>query len=284
MLPYVSIIKAACVIAAGTSFGYSYSLTAASKEVQSKKGKGDKLTKEAMFERFSVTGLANFGAFLGVSESSLYILLMILGPLLSDSQVFKQLSELKTWHWVATILGLAGLALRKWSFDALGRFFTAVIMNGGLLDSLVFVLNIILAFLGRPFNVGLAIPYSFLGQGVGFWYAALSGSTAFLVMHFRVKNEEKMLKEHFGEDITLPGNIIAWGVDVQLSSATFSQEHLRNSEWGQQAIEPLIKEVSGFKIPYGTIGSLINATPKDSIAKVFLEDKFFETWTYSRPY
>ncbi|KAF9345250.1 hypothetical protein BGX26_003353 [Mortierella sp. AD094] len=78
---------------------------------------------------------------------------------------------------------------------------------------------------------------------------------------------------------TLKGNRVR---GRQLNSETFAYEHLKNSEWGPETIEPLIKEVGDFKTPYGTLGSLIDATPKDSISRVFLEKKFFETWTYSR--
>ncbi|KAF8953789.1 hypothetical protein BGZ46_003137 [Entomortierella lignicola] len=82
--------------------------------------------------------------------------------------------------------------------------------------------------------------------------------------------------------LTLPGNIMSWGTVFQLNSSTYAYEHFRNSDWGPEANEPLIKEVSEFKTPYGTLGELINATPRHTISRVFLEDKFFETWTYSR--
>ncbi|KAF8977191.1 hypothetical protein BGZ46_007575 [Entomortierella lignicola] len=82
--------------------------------------------------------------------------------------------------------------------------------------------------------------------------------------------------------VTLPGNIISWGVVFQPDSKTFVHEHLKNSEWVPEANDLLIKEVSSFKTRYGTIGSLIEATPKDNISRVFLEEKFFETWEHAR--
>ncbi|KAF9350998.1 hypothetical protein BGX26_010885, partial [Mortierella sp. AD094] len=82
--------------------------------------------------------------------------------------------------------------------------------------------------------------------------------------------------------LTLPGNVISWGTVCQLNSETFVHEHLRNSEWGPEANEQLIKEVSEFNTRYGKLGTLIEATPRDTISRVFLEDKFFETWTYAR--
>src|SRR5689334_22040743 len=56
-----------------------------------------------------------------------------------------------------------------------------------------------------------------------------------------------------------------------------------NSEWGPETSEPMIKEVRDFLIPFGgTLGDLIDATPRDNISRVFLEDKMFETWHHGR--
>ncbi|KAF8981816.1 hypothetical protein BGZ46_002229 [Entomortierella lignicola] len=82
--------------------------------------------------------------------------------------------------------------------------------------------------------------------------------------------------------LTLPGNIVSWGVIVQLNAETAKYENFRDPEWGAEANSQLIKDVSQFKTRYGTIGSLIESTPKDYISRVFLEDKLFETWTHSR--
>ncbi|KAG0002876.1 hypothetical protein BGZ79_002128, partial [Entomortierella chlamydospora] len=82
--------------------------------------------------------------------------------------------------------------------------------------------------------------------------------------------------------LTLPGNIISWGTICQLDSETYINEHLRNSEWSPEENEQLIKEVSEFNTRYGKLGTLIEATPKDTITRAFLENKLYETWTYSR--
>ncbi|KAF9113547.1 hypothetical protein BGX27_001308 [Mortierella sp. AM989] len=82
--------------------------------------------------------------------------------------------------------------------------------------------------------------------------------------------------------LSLPGGVVSWGTVLQIDSATFSKDHFRTSEWGPEAIEPFLKEVDDFKTPYGTLGSLIDMTIRENISKVFLEDKFFETWTSSR--
>ncbi|KAF9338646.1 hypothetical protein BGZ91_008315 [Linnemannia elongata] len=64
-----------------------------------------------------------------------------------------------------------------------------------------------------------------------------------------------------------------------------STEHrFKNSEWGPQSNEAMIKEVRDFLIPFGdnTLGDLIDATPRENISKVFLEDKLFDTWNHGR--
>ncbi|KAF9326211.1 hypothetical protein BG006_010349 [Podila minutissima] len=55
-------------------------------------------------------------------------------------------------------------------------------------------------------------------------------------------------------------------------------ESFRNSEWTPEANEAIIRDAANFKIPHGTIGSLIEQTPKEYISRVFLKDKLFETW------
>jgi hypothetical protein len=45
----------------------------------------------------------------------------------------------------------------------------------------------------------------------------------------------------------------------------------------------MIAEVKDFLIPLGgTLGDLIEATPRDNISRVYLEDKMFETWNHGR--
>ncbi|KAG0366596.1 hypothetical protein BC939DRAFT_482450 [Gamsiella multidivaricata] len=82
----------------------------------------------------------------------------------------------------------------------------------------------------------------------------------------------------------VPGNKICWNVVVQLSSASQAEdERFRNSEWGPDSNEAMIKEVRGFLVPIGgTMGDLIDATPKETISRVYLEDKVFETWSHKR--
>ncbi|KAG0208921.1 hypothetical protein BGX28_000240 [Mortierella sp. GBA30] len=82
---------------------------------------------------------------------------------------------------------------------------------------------------------------------------------------------------------SVPNNRICWNVVVQLTTMQHEDEKFRNSEWGPESNESLIKEVESFKTPYNcTMGDLIAQTPRDGISKVFLEDKLFETWHYGR--
>ncbi|KAG0070031.1 hypothetical protein BGZ90_012783 [Linnemannia elongata] len=83
---------------------------------------------------------------------------------------------------------------------------------------------------------------------------------------------------------SVPGNRICWNVKLQLSLEESTEHRFKNSEWGPQSNEAMIKEVRDFLIPFGdnTLGDLIDATPRENISKVFLEDKLFDTWNHGR--
>ncbi|GJJ74444.1 hypothetical protein EMPS_06802 [Entomortierella parvispora] len=81
----------------------------------------------------------------------------------------------------------------------------------------------------------------------------------------------------------VPGNRICWSVSVQITLNEGKTQAMRNSEWGPEAIEDMVKLVAHHKVPVGgTLGDLIEATPKDLISKVVLEEKMFETWYHDR--
>ncbi|GJJ70238.1 hypothetical protein EMPS_02587 [Entomortierella parvispora] len=81
-------------------------------------------------------------------------------------------------------------------------------------------------------------------------------------------------------------NRISWDVVSQIATrATLEDMKFRNSEWGPESHPELINEIRSFKTPpsYGdTLGALIDATPKEGISRVFLEDKLFQTWHFGR--
>ncbi|KAF9557714.1 hypothetical protein EC968_007508 [Mortierella alpina] len=81
---------------------------------------------------------------------------------------------------------------------------------------------------------------------------------------------------------TVPGNKICWAVRVMMDNQD-KGAMFRNSEWGPESIESMVTQVSHHKVPFGgTLRDLIDATPKNLISKVFLEEKCFETWHYGR--
>jgi hypothetical protein len=82
--------------------------------------------------------------------------------------------------------------------------------------------------------------------------------------------------------ITIPKNRFCWSVMVQIKDqAEAKEQRFRNSEWGPEANNSLIDDVKDFRITFGgTLGDMIEATPKDRISKVMLEEKLFETWHY----
>ncbi|KAF9963801.1 hypothetical protein BGZ65_011257 [Modicella reniformis] len=84
--------------------------------------------------------------------------------------------------------------------------------------------------------------------------------------------------------VTVPGNRICWGMTMQLDTTKASKNIMfKNSEWGPEANESMIKEIRNFPSHFGgIIGDLIDATPKEMISKVFLEEKMFETWHHGR--
>ncbi|KAF9330079.1 hypothetical protein BGZ91_000278 [Linnemannia elongata] len=89
-------------------------------------------------------------------------------------------------------------------------------------------------------------------------------------------------KPHSWTLISVPGERIAWGFVIQLSPEE-KKAAVANAEWKPESIDTTISKIVHHKVPYGgTIGDLVDATPKDLISKVYLEDKLFETWNHGR--
>ncbi|KAG0255775.1 hypothetical protein DFQ27_006077 [Actinomortierella ambigua] len=82
----------------------------------------------------------------------------------------------------------------------------------------------------------------------------------------------------------LPDYTVPWMVNHYIGdTATRNEERFRNSEWGPEAVDQMINEVSHLKAPFGgTIGDYIKNTPSHLISKVLLEEKMFETWYHDR--
>lgn len=78
-------------------------------------------------------------------------------------------------------------------------------------------------------------------------------------------------------------NQICWGLSVQLSETEAKEQQFRNSEWGPESNEAMLSEFQDLPIPWGgTMGDIFEATPKQLISKVFLEEKMFKTWYHGR--
>ncbi|KAF9084736.1 hypothetical protein BGX27_003719 [Mortierella sp. AM989] len=59
--------------------------------------------------------------------------------------------------------------------------------------------------------------------------------------------------------------------------------HFRNSEWGPETNDATLDRYRDLPCPLGgTMGDLFDATPKGLTSKIFLEEKLFKTWHYSR--
>lgn len=69
---------------------------------------------------------------------------------------------------------------------------------------------------------------------------------------------------------------------MQLSSAEADDMSFRNTEWGPESNENMIKEIYDFATPNGPLGQFIDKTARERISRVFLEEKMFETWHHSR--
>ncbi|KAG0363643.1 hypothetical protein BG005_009061 [Podila minutissima] len=90
-------------------------------------------------------------------------------------------------------------------------------------------------------------------------------------------------KPHSWTTVTLPENKMSWSAKIQLDRATAKDMMFRNSEWGPEANKAMIKEVYNFPVKQGgVLGDLIDATDKDMISRVYIEEKLFRTWTHGR--
>ncbi|KAF9171812.1 hypothetical protein BGX21_005578 [Mortierella sp. AD011] len=96
---------------------------------------------------------------------------------------------------------------------------------------------------------------------------------------------EIVLAEDSSESVacfTIPENRICWVYTNQLPSSA-PQEYFRNSEWGPEAAQFMSEKIRHVKAPFGlTMAHLIDASQKEGISKVMLEEKFFETWYHRR--
>ncbi|KAG0218973.1 hypothetical protein BGX33_005239 [Mortierella sp. NVP41] len=89
---------------------------------------------------------------------------------------------------------------------------------------------------------------------------------------------------HTWRYFSVPGGRVCWRIDVQLKSTSHDEnDTFRLSEWDADSFKLDADEWRGLKTDVGgTMGDLIDATPKECISKVMLEEKLFETWYHNR--
>ncbi|KAF9101918.1 hypothetical protein BGX27_011278 [Mortierella sp. AM989] len=85
------------------------------------------------------------------------------------------------------------------------------------------------------------------------------------------------------QTITISHNQISWGMGIALPKEEAEAMRFKNSEWGPESNEAMIKNINNLPCPLGgTLGELIEDTPKELISKIFLEEKNFLTWHHGR--
>ncbi|KAG0227987.1 hypothetical protein BGW42_002489 [Actinomortierella wolfii] len=109
-------------------------------------------------------------------------------------------------------------------------------------------------------------------------YPALAASDC------RTEFVQRSSTRHAIHTFTVPGNRFCWHVtDHVQADLGGNRTVFRNSEWGSESAQSMCAEVRDFKAPFGgTLGDYIDATPKDTISKVMLEEKLFKTWFGTR--
>ncbi|KAG9072966.1 hypothetical protein KI688_000747 [Linnemannia hyalina] len=84
---------------------------------------------------------------------------------------------------------------------------------------------------------------------------------------------------------SLTNNRIGWGFGTQILTEELQLENdsSRSSDWGPESTQALCGQIQDYKVPIGgTMGDLIHETPRDSISRMLLEEKLFETWYHQR--
>ncbi|KAI1302182.1 hypothetical protein EDD11_005648 [Mortierella claussenii] len=101
----------------------------------------------------------------------------------------------------------------------------------------------------------------------------------------QLKSESSIFSQVLGNDnrswgvFSVADSQICWGLSTQLSAAEAKIQQFRNSEWGPETNDAMLKEFQDLACPWGgTMADIFDATPKNLISKVFLEEKLFKTW------
>ncbi|KAF9365943.1 hypothetical protein BGX34_007302, partial [Mortierella sp. NVP85] len=82
--------------------------------------------------------------------------------------------------------------------------------------------------------------------------------------------------------VTVNDNQICWQLMARLC-ASDSKAQLHNPEWEPDSVEIVCKDFENSACPLGgTMGEMMNDTPKLQISKVYLKERVFKTWYHGR--
>ncbi|KAK3810215.1 MAG: hypothetical protein J3Q66DRAFT_64581 [Benniella sp.] len=79
-------------------------------------------------------------------------------------------------------------------------------------------------------------------------------------------------------------NRLGWQICGQMDKPeNYEEKDFRFSDWKPTAADELCDMVRHYKCPFGgTVGDLMDRTPKERLSKIMLEDKYFSTWYHKR--
>ncbi|KAF9352367.1 hypothetical protein BGX26_009812 [Mortierella sp. AD094] len=78
-------------------------------------------------------------------------------------------------------------------------------------------------------------------------------------------------------------NQACWALSIQLTQSEAKAQKSKNAGWAPESSDAMIREFEDLPCPIGgTMKEIIEATPRDLISKVFLEEKVFKTWYHGR--
>ncbi|KAG0200264.1 hypothetical protein BGX28_006629, partial [Mortierella sp. GBA30] len=83
---------------------------------------------------------------------------------------------------------------------------------------------------------------------------------------------------------TFAENRLGWHICGRMDKPEeYDEKDFRFSDWKPAAAGELCEMVRHFKCPFGgTIGNVMDRTPKERLSQVMLEDKYFSTWYHQR--
>lgn len=115
------LIKAILVTVTGLTFAFTITPPPSSRTVSVSK---DKINVEGRLVDFKAAPYILIA--LTLIETGVYLLLMYLGRLGHNQNIvaMQQLGVLEPWHVVASLVAVSAMALRRWAYSTLDRFFT----------------------------------------------------------------------------------------------------------------------------------------------------------------